>query len=422
MPCVSIRSFQSQRTPGSSSRSRDPGVTAVTHPPSVVTSLFGVAGIGLPGDARLVTVLMPHFQITPPAGRRLATALAVLSLVAAGGRAVAGDYQGGVTSPFEANVARAELVNVPRFTRESKGALDFDSLYGRSGQLRVRLMLANEADFYPTVAREHEALRTPGFRTVRDDDAEAGFHFVTLTPWTRKLGAYVNGYHVGWWPAERQRMSERYANPDGFIEVTRDNVDAAVSTHFILRDFVTHDQPHVWPKYVVLQEALLDKLELTLEAVESYGMPVRHVKVLSGFRSPQYNARGVGEGMAQASRHQFGDAADLIIDANRDGRMDDLNRDGRVTFDDLRVLERAVQLVEHRFPDLVGGLGLYRETGPSGPFVHIDVRGKRARWTNTRPRSSNASRWPSAVNAGRAEASGRCLAEGEMAVLCQGIR
>jgi uncharacterized protein YcbK (DUF882 family) len=247
---------------------------------------------------------------------------------------------------------------------------------------------------------------------------------VTLTPWQRKLGSYVNGYHMGFWPGERRAVTANYENPEGFIEVSREDAATRVSTHFTLRDFLTHDQEHVWPKYVLVREELLDKLELTLNALHSFGVATQHVRVLSGFRSPQYNARGGGEGMARASRHQFGDAADLIIDANRDGRMDDLNHDGRVDFEDTRVVERAVQLVEHRHPDLVGGLGLYHETGPSGPFVHIDVRGTKARWNNVARRGgggSTTSRWPSVTNSA-ARASGSCQAEGAMAILCQGSR
>ena len=33
-----------------------------------------------------------------------------------------------------------------------------------------------------------------------------------------------------------------------------------------------------------------------------------------------------------------------------------------------------------RYPELVGGTGLYAYSGRSGPFAHIDVRGTRARW------------------------------------------
>jgi hypothetical protein len=40
----------------------------------------------------------------------------------------------------------------------------------------------------------------------------------------------------------------------------------------------------------------------------------------------------------------------------------------------------AVERVEARYPELVGGTGLYAYSGRSGPFAHIDVRGTRARW------------------------------------------
>jgi hypothetical protein len=62
--------------------------------------------------------------------------------------------------------------------------------------------------------------------------------------------------------------------------------------------------------------------------------------------------------------------------------MDDLNRDGRVNMADTRVVLAAVERVERKYPDLVGGVGLYHSTGSHGPFAHIDVRGSRARWVN----------------------------------------
>ncbi|MEO7503313.1 MAG: hypothetical protein ABIW94_11805, partial [Gemmatimonadaceae bacterium] len=103
--------------------------------------------------------------------------------------------------------------------------------------------------------------------------------------------------------------------------------------------------------------------------------------VLSGFRTPHYNlGLGAESGRALDSRHQFGDAADVIIDADQNGRMDDINHDGRVNFADARVVLAAVERVERAYPDLVGGVGLYPSSGPAGPFAHIDVRGERARW------------------------------------------
>ena len=103
--------------------------------------------------------------------------------------------------------------------------------------------------------------------------------------------------------------------------------------------------------------------------------------MLSGFRAPYYNERIVAEGAARASRHQYGDAADVIIDANGDGRMDDLNGDGRLDLSDTQVILRAVERVEKAHPSLVGGLGLYHAMGTRGPFAHIDVRGTSARWS-----------------------------------------
>jgi len=74
---------------------------------------------------------------------------------------------------------------------------------------------------------------------------------------------------------------------------------------------------------------------------------------------------------ARDSRHQYGDAADVAIDA--DG-------DGRVTLKDEIIVARAVEQVEDEHPELVGGLGLYTSRRYRIPYVHIDARGKRSRW------------------------------------------
>jgi uncharacterized protein YcbK (DUF882 family) len=102
---------------------------------------------------------------------------------------------------------------------------------------------------------------------------------------------------------------------------------------------------------------------------------------MSGFRTPQYNQKGVGPGgRATDSRHQFGDAADVFVDNDGNGRMDDLNRDGRIDHRDAQVILDAAERIERAYPTMVGGGGLYRATRAHGPFAHIDVRGSRARW------------------------------------------
>ena len=76
----------------------------------------------------------------------------------------------------------------------------------------------------------------------------------------------------------------------------------------------------------------------------------------------------------------YGDAADIFVDADGDGKMDDLTGDGRVTLADARWLAGVAERVEATHPSLTGGIGIYRANGAHGPFVHVDVRGNRARW------------------------------------------
>jgi hypothetical protein len=252
--------------------------------------------------------------------------------------------------------------------------------------LRVRFVSRRRGVFaIPILTRlfGDSAIVKPGVYAVEDSGLGRLMNFVTLLPFEDKVSGRVGDYRVGFWPEERGRTrSEAYENPDGFVVVTPENEDLQLSEHFRLRDFLTHDQQGVWPKYLVLKEALVDKLELVIDDLESHGIPVSRMRVMSGFRTPQYNAQGVGRrgGRASDSRHQYGDAADVFIDNNGDGRMDDLNHDRRADWRDAKVIVDAVERVERAHPDLSGGGGVYRATRAHGPFAHIDARGKRARW------------------------------------------
>lgn len=260
-----------------------------------------------------------------------------------------------------------------------------DSLRGRSGKLRARFLVGQPLSFViPLLERFFGgSLPTrPGVYAISDSLLSAPFSLIKLRPFSDKIGSRLGDYMIGFWPAERgRRTSAAYRNPDGFIEVTRENQDTRVSDHFRLRDFLTHGQENVWPKYLVLDVDLVDKLELVIQELERTGIDVRRLRVMSGFRTPHYNAN-VGEtgGRASLSRHMYGDAADVFVDNDGDGWMDDLTRDGRVDWRDARVVQRAVEVVERSHPDLVGGVGVYRGNGSHGPFAHVDVRGSRARW------------------------------------------
>jgi peptidase M15-like protein len=257
------------------------------------------------------------------------------------------------------------------------------SLLGLSGRLRAVSVESGKENQSP-IARLVPALAssTPGVREtgLEAPDGEP-IHLISLVPLTEKLGPTWRGYRVGYWPGERTNSRARYLLPDGFIEVTPENADLPISTSFRLRDFLTHDQANVWPKVLVLRLPLLDKLELIKQALEQRGRPSA-LRVMSGFRTPQYNAMGVGPlgGRARDSRHMYGDAADIYVDADGDGRMDDLDHDGRVTVKDAGWLARVAEQVEAEYPAMTGGIGVYRANAAHGPFVHVDVRGTPARW------------------------------------------
>jgi hypothetical protein len=216
-----------------------------------------------------------------------------------------------------------------------------------------------------------------GLRVVPD------LKVITLVPLSEKKNGRIGSYLVGSWPYEKggRPKSPAYAPPRGLVRVMPADLATPVSEHFKLGDFVTKGQTDVWPKYVAMSPRLLDKLELTIDALEESGQPVTHIGIISGFRTPSYNENGGDpSGRAALSRHMYGDAMDWYIDNDRDGRMDDLNHDGRFNSKDAAIIRDAANKVEREHPSLIGGVGLYAPTGAHGGFVHIDTRGYRARW------------------------------------------
>jgi hypothetical protein len=261
--------------------------------------------------------------------------------------------------------------------------VDLTHLLGSSGRLRFIPATPEQLASDSLLARvfAEQGVAEAGLRQVSLQSADGTpLTLALLIPFGQKTGGTVQGYRVGYWPSEK-RASVTTALPEGFIEVARESQDIALSEHFLARHFLTKDQFDVWPKYLLVQPKLLDKLELIIAELEEMGH-VGAVRVLSGFRTPQYNQRGVCRRCRRArdSRHMYGDAADIFVDADSNGVMDDLDGDGKVTTADARYLARIVERVEAAHPDLVGGLGIYRARQGHGPFIHVDTRGKAARW------------------------------------------
>ncbi|MDQ6887592.1 MAG: hypothetical protein M3068_09895 [Gemmatimonadota bacterium] len=332
--------------------------------------------------AREAVVFTDLYRARPGRAHRSPVALAAIPLA--------------VCAVFQLGAKRAEASPAPvpfAFPAESTlsvnadglGLAFLDSLLGRSGKLRAHFITRQRSLGLPLLQRlfGDSAAERPGVYAWRDSLlSDRVFNFITMRPFTDKIAGRIGGYRIGAFPSERRHArTETYVNPEGFIEVTPSNIDTPVSEHFRLGDFMTHDQQDVWPKYLVLNERLVDKLELVIQDLNAHGIPVRHLTIMSGFRTPEYNVRGVGRGgRAKDSRHQFGDAADVFVDNNGTGRGADLNHDGRVDYRDARVVMQSVNRVEAAHPELAGGCGVYRGTRAHGPFTHIDARGSRARW------------------------------------------
>ncbi len=203
--------------------------------------------------------------------------------------------------------------------------------------------------------------------------------FVILPYATVKNSEYIKGYRMGKYPAVPLKGLAIYHPPDGFIEVTPENIEMNVSPHFTLSQFVCK-QDSGFPKYMVLQTRLLLKLELILEHVNMNGYHCDSFHVMSGYRTPFYN-QSIGN--VKYSRHVWGGAVDIFIDESpRNGYMDDLNKDGTINWKDAQVLYDIIDgLYGKSFYEFyIGGLAWYRKTPVHGPFVHIDVRRYRARW------------------------------------------
>lgn len=221
----------------------------------------------------------------------------------------------------------------------------------------------------------------PGLARVRVTSAQG--ETITLNAFVRvpfdHQSDAIGDYAIGDYEDEPMGGNPRYDEPRGFVRVTPELADAAVSPHFTLGQFLAK-QASGWPKYLLLEEALLLKLERVLYAVNEAGVPARGLTVMSGFRTPAYNA-SIGNTTVY-SRHLYGDAADVFIDEDGDGVMDDVTGDGETTRADAEWLAEVVEGLADRpwYAPLVGGLGVYSPAPHRGPFVHVDTRGEPVRW------------------------------------------
>jgi hypothetical protein len=275
------------------------------------------------------------------------------------------------------------------FTATLRGELDVDyrvfAIFAEPGErIEIETTLpvgfAYDGDELDALSQRRTitAPTTPGHapaRLVAANGETLVLHVLIMTP---ASGGAVNGYALGEWPGEPYRGDPVYTAPTHFAQGSGDYGDIAVSPHFTLAQFLCK-QAADGERYLVVSERLLLKLERVLEAVNAEGVRADTFTLLSGFRTPAYNA-AIGNG--RYSRHIYGGAADVFIDTDGDGWMDDLNGDGQITRADAARLYDLVERMaaQDNFAPYIGGLGEYGATSVRTPFVHIDERGWRARW------------------------------------------
>ena len=209
-------------------------------------------------------------------------------------------------------------------------------------------------------------------------DTLADFSAFVMVPAARVLNGVLNDYQIGFYPETPLKGNPIYVAPKGLIEVTRDNEDAKVSENFRIKQFLTK-QKSGYPKYLVLDERLVYALEAIGRHLETRGWDADDIFVMSGYRTPYYNKQLDD---TKYSLHQWGRAADIFLDKDGNGVMDDFNKDKVVSKEDAVALASVVESLATtaELSGFIGGIGIYGSTSAHGPFVHVDTRPWKARW------------------------------------------
>lgn len=218
-----------------------------------------------------------------------------------------------------------------------------------------------------------------GYAVVRSGKRELTLTLVNLVPYSQMQNGKLDGYKVGEYEAVPLKGLEQYERPKGFIRLTDANSALWVSDHYRMRDFQCKLDGTT--KFLLLRSEALVKLEILQHELETkHGLDFDRFTIMSGYRTPYYNSRIGNE--TSYSRHLYGDAMDIYIDQNRDGKMDDIDRDGRVDTGDARFILRVAEAIDNsrEWGWMKGGAGVYHANSAHGPYIHVDARGYIARW------------------------------------------
>ena len=222
----------------------------------------------------------------------------------------------------------------------------------------------------------------PGLTQLRIADSgstQMTLSVFVMVPANRVRRGSLEGYAIGEYPAPLDD-SPIYLPPDGFIRVTEEVLGVNVSPNFKLGQFV-EQRNEGFPKFIVLRERLLLKLEELLEDLNDRGVPAESLSIVRGYITPLRNS---DLGNSRDSRHIYGGAVTFIVDRDGDGRMDDIDGNGVLNrADGVALFEIIDELFSRPGKEyLKGGLFLYDDVSRNTTLVMMDARGFRKRWEN----------------------------------------
>lgn len=221
------------------------------------------------------------------------------------------------------------------------------------------------------------APHTPGFYRLGfgyQGNSGTVLQVIVKTPIDTAKQGKLNNYQINTYPSAYKGLAT-YRPPQGLIEISKAD-EALFLSDIVQVKNVMCKQTSGYPKYVLVTTEGLKMLNRLRDYLLEQGVKFNRFSFISGYRTPYYN-KMIGNG--RHSRHQFGDAFDLYIDADGDSRMDDLNGDGKQDKKDVDYLYQLfVAFLKH--DDRLGGVGKYYPNSRHGGFVHIDNRGFTARW------------------------------------------
>jgi hypothetical protein len=218
-----------------------------------------------------------------------------------------------------------------------------------------------------------------GYARVKMGGRDVTLTLVNLIPYSKVKHGFLDGYRMGEYQLLPLKGLSSYERPKGFMHLSNANRDLFVSDHYRMRDFQCKLDGD--SKFLILRTEALLKLEILQHELESrHNVHFDKFTIMSGYRTPFYNALIGNE--TSYSRHLYGDAMDVYIDMDHDGRMDDVNGDGRIDKNDAKFLLSVAEGIDksQEWGWLKGGAGVYNATHTHGPFLHMDARGYVARW------------------------------------------